>query len=697
MHTMEVERDSILISAGNLLPANDTLFFVLPEVMVSAFNKTRRLLDTPGSVSMIGPGVIEREQPVTVLPLLNQLPGVFAHSGTLNTSRITIRGIGARVPYGTGKLRAYFNNIPLTNGSGISIVEHLDPGVIERIELTRGPAGSAYGAGLGGTINITARKPSHHDTGISTGFEAGSYGLFRSSITADAGTGAFNTSLVYNRLRNDGYRDNNNYRRDVFSSVMQWEPSASTRFTGLLAYSDTKGGIPSSIDSIMFFNSPRAAAANWKKTKGYEDVRIVLMGVTASQSLGRKLSIDFSLFSASHREHEMRPFDVLYEDRISGGTRMKVNYRNSAGHVFFDLMAGGELFLEQFGYRTYGNIRGEGIQGGLISDNREAIGQYNMFVQADMEYARLNVSAGLNVNMSGVTYSDLYKSNGIDRSGSYNPGAIMSPRIGASFRFHQNHAVFSGISHGFSPAALSETLTPDGFINLDIRPEKSWNYETGIRGNFMSQRAFYDVGIFQMNVQDLLVAERVGEDAWVGRNAGSSTHRGIEAEWQLYIVRPASQLVARQGWWLPAEVSLRQATTFSQFVFTDFSDFGIDFSGKFLPGIPRHSSYSSILAALNGGLYAQASHRFAGKMPMNDLNSRYTAAYQVFDLTAGYKIQLTHWVLDVYVTINNLLNRHYASMILVNAPSFGGASPRYYYPGMPRNVASGIKISYRVK
>jgi iron complex outermembrane recepter protein len=61
------------------------------------------------------------------------------------------------VPYATGKIRAYFNHIPLTNGSGISIVEHIDPAVIERIELTKGPASSVYGAGLGGTINITAR------------------------------------------------------------------------------------------------------------------------------------------------------------------------------------------------------------------------------------------------------------------------------------------------------------------------------------------------------------------------------------------------------------------------------------------------------------------------------------------------------------------------------------------------------------
>ncbi|MCF8359782.1 MAG: TonB-dependent receptor [Prolixibacteraceae bacterium] len=42
--------------------------------------------------------------------------------------------------------------------------------------------------------------------------------------------------------------------------------------------------------------------------------------------------------------------------------------------------------------------------------------------------------------------------------------------------------------------------------------------------------------------------------------------------------------------------------------------------------------------------------------------------------------------------INNVLNQHYASMILVNAPSYGGSAPRYYYPGMPRNFFFSLFI-----
>ncbi len=693
---LSVTSDTLTVwnKKGGLSARPDTLWQYLPEVMVTAFNTSRRLLDTPGSVSMIGSGVIERESPVTLLPLLNQASGVFAHSGTLNTSRITIRGVGARVPYATGKIRAYFNNIPLTNGSGISIVEHLDPGMIERIELTKGPSSSAYGAGLGGTINMTARKPSLRQHGLSGSFEAGSFGLIRNGLTLDTGRQDLGVSVAYNRVRNDGFRDNNTYRRDVLTSVVQWQPGRSTEMTGLVAYSDMKGGIPSSIDSVLFHTNPRAAAANWKKTNGYEEVRLLLAGVSGTHSLNERLSIDFSLFSTSHNEKEMRPFDVLFEDRISGGTRLKANYFLTLGTTALHLMGGGEVFLEAFSYKNYENLRGEGEQGALISNNRDDIHYVNMFVQSDIQMSQLTLSLGVNLNSSKTSYHDLFQADQIDRSATYRPGLILSPRLGANVRYLPHHAVFLSVSHGFSPVSLSETLTPEGFVNLDIMPETSWSFEAGTRGNLWDNRVFYDLSFFQMHVTNLLVAERVGPDAWVGRNAGASRHRGVEAEMHIYLFRNDRSDARLSAWWHPAEISVRPAFTFSHFIFTDFTDYGNDFSGNKIPGIPAYVTSSSVFAELAGGLYANAQHRFIGEMAMNDLNNRYSEMAQLFDLMLGYKTNIERWRFDAYVAVNNLFDTHYASMILVNAPSFGGASPRYYYPGMPRYFRTGLRVSY---
>ena len=53
-------------------------------------------------------------------------------------------------------------------------------------------------------------------------------------------------------------------------------------------------------------------------------------------------------------------------------------------------------------------------------------------------------------------------------------------------------------------------------------------------------------------------------------------------------------------------------------------------------------------------------------------------------------------VFDIYTGVNNLFNEKYASMLLINASSFGSNSPRYYYPGEPINFYSGIRLIYNL-
>ncbi len=662
----------------------------LTGVEVAAFNTSRRLLDVPGSVSLVPPARIEQEDPVTVLPLLNQVPGVFAHAGTLNTSRITIRGIGARVPYATGRIRAYFNQIPLTNGSGISILEHIDPGVVERIEITRGPASSAYGAGLGGTVTMTARQSLSRPTSLRTTLQAGSFGLLRNGFSLDAGKNRVASSLIYSRTRSEGFRENNHYRRDALTSVTQFRPHSKALITALVAWSDMKAGIPSSIDSMTFVKAPSSAAANWLATRGYEDTGKFLAGVSGGLQAGERLRLQGSLFATIHNEKEMRPFDVLYEARSSGGARIKTTYSLRTGESLFEFMAGGEVFLEAFRYRTHENPGGAGVEGGLVSRNREWIQTFNLFLQGELEKGRLTLSAGLNLHETSTDYSDLMRAGESDRSGRYAFGAIWSPRLSANYRYLRQHAVFATLSHGFAPPALSETLTPQGMIDPGIRPEKSWNLEAGIRGSLWRYRVFYDLGLYSMWVQDLLVAERVGPDSWVGRNAGASLHQGLEAEFQFVLFRGP----ADGSWWHPAGAELRSALSLNRFVFTDFIDRDTDHSGNRIPGIPDAVVHLEGDVRLGGGLHAAASWRLVGPMPLNDANDGFAKGYSLAGIRLGYRHRVGRVEAEGFVQVANLTDTHYASMVLVNAPSFGSSAPRYYYPGMPRNFLAGLALRF---
>lgn len=669
----------------------DTLVFHLQEVQVIAFNRPQRLMDVPGSITHIGKPTLEGMKPAfNILPVLQYAPGVFAHQGATNTSRVTIRGIGARVPYATGKIRAYLNNIPLTNTSGITFIQDIDPAIIESMEVIKGPATGAYGAGLGGTIVMTARRPSVRNSGIQNQLQLGSFGLVRNSLLADLAGEDKSTSLAYSHVQSDGYRQNNEYRRDAITSVSQFSRSDRSHFTLLVAFSKLKSHIPSSIDSLTFMEHPQNAAPNWLKTRGFEDAIRVLGGINLVHKLNQDLVAEVSVFSIWHDEKEMRPFDVFYEERATAGTRFNLKRQWNTGSMELEISSGGEIMIENYLYSNYENIDGEGVEGARISNNRERVLNSNVFMQADATISPWILSAGVNLNHQQTRYRDLFHQGENNLSGRYHYGLIVSPRIGAAYKINNQKTLFATISHGFSPPSLSETLTPEGRINPEIRPEKSWNMELGVRGQTLENRLFFDINLYHMQVKDLLVAERVGEDAWVGKNAGESLHSGVEAELQLVLwshrtsERPTGN-----------NVSVRANYAYNHFYFSKFTDLEQDYAGNSIPGVPRHVFLAALQKDWDKGFETSISWRHSGRMAMNDANTRFYGSYSLFDMQLGYQMAyFSRWETSISLVAENILDKRHAAMILVNAPSFS-SQPRYYYPGLPRNYRVAIRFSFR--
>ena len=63
---------------------------------------------------------------------LNQINGIYSHSAGYNTNRITIRGMGSRSPYSTNKIKAYLNNIPLSNSVGETSIEDFGIDILDQ-------------------------------------------------------------------------------------------------------------------------------------------------------------------------------------------------------------------------------------------------------------------------------------------------------------------------------------------------------------------------------------------------------------------------------------------------------------------------------------------------------------------------------------------------------------------------------------
>ena len=125
----------------------------------------------------------------------------------------------------------------------------------------------------------------------------------------------------------------------------------------------------------------------------------------------------------------------------------------------------------------------------------------------------------------------------------------------------------------------------------------------------------------------------------------------------------------------------------------EFVDLENDYSGNDLTGVPNFTFNSGLKLDTEIGIYGFLNYYFVDKIPMRDDNSVYSKKYQIVNTKIGYKnasIRKVHF--DVFFGINNLFDQKYASMLLINAGSFGNNAPRYYYPGEPTNFYTGIKV-----
>jgi vitamin B12 transporter len=146
----------------------------LSPVIVTATRTAITVDDALSSVSVITRDDIERLQPVSLIDLLEGLPGVsFAQAGGLGQqSSLFLRGTNS-----THTLLLIDGVRVGTVSAGIPAFEQLPLDQIERIEVVRGPRSSLYGAdAIGGVIQIFTRRGTRGGFAPSLSVSAGSRG-----------------------------------------------------------------------------------------------------------------------------------------------------------------------------------------------------------------------------------------------------------------------------------------------------------------------------------------------------------------------------------------------------------------------------------------------------------------------------------------------------------------------------------------
>lgn len=250
------------------------------------------------------------------------------------------------------------------------------------------------------------------------------------------------------------------------------------------------------------------------------------------------------------------------------------------------------------------------------------------------------------------------------------------PKFALKYDFKNQNNLYATVSRGFRsggyniqmfsellqnalkqrPGAGSAATADDIKEMVTYKPEYSWNYELGAHLTLFNGKLKADLAAFYMDTRDQQIAKFV--DSGLGRmmvNAGSSESYGAEASFLASVNRNLSMNVG-YGY---------THSTFKKYDGgTTSSDEVIDYSGNYVPFVPRHTmnvganysfffGRSSWAQSLTFGL----NYTGAGKIYWTEKND----VSQSFYSTLNGRISLQAQALQIDFWGRNLTNKNYTT------------------------------------
>jgi len=652
--------------------------YQLDEVIVKVNQSERSWRKATSSLEYLAADELLVHQEPVLNEQLNQLPGVFMQSGTNNTNRLTIRGIGSRTPYSSNRIKAYLNGFPLTNGNGVTVVEDIAPGIIESLEILKGPETALYGAGLGGVLKINTHKFSNDTGNVQLSAQTGSFNSRQLSFRGNYTRKNTGFQALVSQYSSKGFRENNEYKRNTVFLSGHHEMK-NTSFDLLILYTNLFGEIPSSLDYNSYLSNPQQAAENWNNVEGYEEYDRLGINLEAKTTLGNQfrnyLSVGFNYLDP----YEVRPFNILDEQSYLTFITDRLKYYSGN----WEFILSGSLLYEDYNWATYEIENGN--QAAIINKFNDQKLHLNAGLLATYSINnRWILEAGLNYSHTQYWLIDLLNQGVPTDNYQFDP--VFSPSFGINYEVNSSANLYASVAHGFSVPSIEETLLPDGEVNQNLKPEEGVSAELGLRSK-IKNLVWINATVYTMQVKNMLVTKRLAEDQFIGINAGEVNYSGAELTLRLKSVNLSES----------PQLSFSVTSSVSKSIntFIEFSDDGNDYSGNELPGIPSHVWHNKLSVSAFNAIDLNFSYLISGEQYITDDNKKTYNGHQVGNISISSLVfQRKKFSISAFAGIQNIFDTHYASMLLVNAPSFGGSQPRYYYPAEPRNGYIKVQLTF---
>ena len=667
-----------------------------PVVVTVTRGTVRSVLGSPFALTVTRPDSTRPGQRHSAVDeTLALVPGLAATSrnNPSQDPRLSIRGFGARSAFGVRGVRVLRDGMPLTLPDGQTPLDYMSLESVGRIEVMRGSASALYGNASGGVVDIRSIDPSLSPLSVEARQWLGPDEYLRSALAMSGSGGLFNYVADVGRTRTDGSRGHARQRATSGFARAGYSAGQSTYALVLMGLDNPLSLNPGALTLEEMRDDARLADPQSVRRGARKAVKQFQTGVSAMRALPQG-EVSLSAFGGARSLDNPLTFAVVEIGRHSYGASAALRHNLNTGPVRHRIAAGIDFQSQNDLRRNYAvctdtvsspvptptcpEIRSE--RGIVTLDQRELVSSIGAYVSDDVDLsAKVSVTAGVRADNIRFEVRDrLMTASNPDDSGDRALGSL-SPIAGIVARVTPFNSVYANVSSAFeTPTATELGNQPDGSagINSELDPQRSLTAEAGAKG-FAASFLRYDIAVFTTSVRDELVPFEIpGSDGRrYFRNAGKTSRRGAEAGADVAV----------------GSMSLLLAYNYSRFRFERFTSGGSDFSGRQIPGIPKHRAQAALTFSKAVG-FASLETELAGPSFADDANTVRSSGYSVFHARGGLTPLRANPRLSITVGIHNIFDRAYASSLAVNA-----ARGRYYEPAAPRALFAGLSIGGEVR
>jgi outer membrane receptor for ferrienterochelin and colicins len=453
------------------------------EILVTAGKYEQKLSEMPVSVEVISGRELQKNY-FNFDEALRYVPGV-----SMSEEQISIRGSSGYSKGAGTRVLITIDGVPFYTGdTGEIIWEQIPITDIERVEIIKGPASSLYGStAIGGVINIITKKVTKQAlTSIQM------YGGFYDKPSYDEwkwykGTRTFYETTINhsNSINNFGYSfsfkklDDDSYRKDDFKK----------RLLGYMKLDYNLSDVSSISLLADFLNMKRGNFLYWKdshnvliqnevdQNKTVESNRLFL-SLIYKQGLSENISGEFKS-SYYYSKFDGRGVELTTSKANLLRNELLMNFKLPNDII---LISGAEV--------SYANVKSN-----MFSNP-------NFFTTAFYSQAEYKGIKNLAVTV-GFRF-DYIKIDSLLGANAY------TPRVGLNYSILKDLIWRGSFGTGFRAPTPAEVFTTSDLgagitikENLDLKPEKSLSFETGLK-YVPSRNLNFDVAVFHTNYDNFI-------------------------------------------------------------------------------------------------------------------------------------------------------------------------------------------------